>query len=240
MPRRANVEGDNDSFLVDAPQLVFDFHLPFSNIRFIFYEQVGDAGLILDVMASMLENIPHINVIARTTISAVYRTAQIIASLPNLSYQNKAFPDALFHQLLPAMLHPDHDTRIGAHQIFSVVLVPSSIAPQSDHAVSDSKKNVLYPRTLSRTVSVFSSSAALFDKMKHQRIQPKENPSEPNKDKPSGDVGQGNNTGGVLNRIKSSYSRVQSFRPPAQEADSTTKPIKQMVRLEDVSLSCIM
>ena len=141
----------------------------------------------------------------------------------------------MFHQLLPAMLHPDHDTRIGAHQIFSVVLVPSSIAPQSDHDVSDSKKNVLYPRTLSRTVSVFSSSAALFDKMKHQRVQH----VEPNKSKPSGDVGQGNNTGGVLNRIKSGYNRVQSFRPSAPEPDSTTKSIKQMVRLKSVSISCI-
>ncbi|XP_047944796.1 protein SEMI-ROLLED LEAF 2-like isoform X2 [Salvia hispanica] len=183
--------------------------------------KVGDAGLILDVMASMLENIPGINIIARTTISAVYRTAQIIASLPNLSYQNKAFPDALFHQLLPAMLHPDHNTSIGAHQIFSVVLVPSSIAPQSDHAVSDSKKNVLYPRTLSRTVSVFSSSGALFDKMKHQR-------AEQSQEKPSGDVGQGNNTGGVLNRIKSGYSRVQSFKPTAPNVDATTKSSKQM------------
>lgn len=41
-------------------------------------------------MAVMLENISTITVIARTTIAAVYRTAQIVASLPNLSYQNKA------------------------------------------------------------------------------------------------------------------------------------------------------
>ena len=41
-------------------------------------------------MAVMLENISTITVIARNTISAVYRTAQIVASLPNLSYQNKA------------------------------------------------------------------------------------------------------------------------------------------------------
>jgi hypothetical protein len=44
-------------------------------------------------MAVMLENISNITVIARTTISAVYRTAQIVASLPNLSYQNKAKPN---------------------------------------------------------------------------------------------------------------------------------------------------
>lgn len=50
-------------------------------------KQVGDAGPILDVMATMLENISTITVIARTTISAVYRTAQIVASLPNSTYQ---------------------------------------------------------------------------------------------------------------------------------------------------------
>ncbi|KAH6818785.1 hypothetical protein C2S51_002388 [Perilla frutescens var. frutescens] len=204
------------------------FHEVVDECLKVLSSKVGDAGLILDVMASMLENIPGINVIARTTISAVYRTAQIISTLPNLSYKNKAFPDALFHQLLPAMLHPDHDTRIGAHQIFSVVLVPSSIAPQSDHTVSDSKKNVLYPRTLSRTVSVFSSSAALFDKLKNQRIKSRETPCEVNKEKSLGDIGQGNSTSGVFNRIKSSYSQAQSFRTPAPDADSTTKSSKEL------------
>lgn len=41
-------------------------------------------------MSLMLENISTITVIARTTISVVYRTAEIVASLPKLSYQNKA------------------------------------------------------------------------------------------------------------------------------------------------------
>ncbi|KAL0339653.1 UNVERIFIED_CONTAM: protein SEMI-ROLLED LEAF 2 [Sesamum radiatum] len=147
--------------------------------------KVGDAGMILDVMATMLENIPSITVIARTTISTVYRTAQIIASLPKLSYQNKAFPEALFHQLLPAMLHPDHETRIGAHQIFSVVLVPSSVSPYIASTVFDSNKNAGVPRTLSRSVSVFSSSAALFDKLKNQRNNSKGNLYELNKEKGS-------------------------------------------------------
>lgn len=52
--------------------------------------QVGDAGPVLDMMAVMLENVPNITLMARTLISAVYRTAQIMASVPNLSYQNKA------------------------------------------------------------------------------------------------------------------------------------------------------
>ncbi|PIN06737.1 putative transmembrane protein cmp44E [Handroanthus impetiginosus] len=195
--------------------------------------KVGDAGLILDVMATMLENIPSITVIARTTISAVYRTAQIIASLPNLSYQKKAFPEALFHQLLPAMLHPDHETRIGAHQIFSVVLVPSSVSPQPNSTVTDSKRNIDFPRTLSRTVSVFSSSAALFEKLRNQRNHSKESFFELNKEKVSADVEQKNNTSGVLNRIKSSYSRVYSLRNSpasalATDADSATKSSKEV------------
>ncbi|KAL3841253.1 hypothetical protein ACJIZ3_025844 [Penstemon smallii] len=188
--------------------------------------KVGDAGLILDVMASMLENISSITVIARTTISAVYRTAQIIATVPNLSYQKKAFPEALFHQLIPAMVHPDHETRIGAHQIFSVVLVPSSVSPllDDDTTASNGKKNIEFPRTLSRTVSVFSSSAALFDKLKKQRSTSKVKFNELNEEKVSGEEEQRNDTSGVLNRIKSTYSRVYSFKAsPETDADSLTK-----------------
>ncbi|XP_012828031.1 PREDICTED: protein EFR3 homolog cmp44E-like [Erythranthe guttata] len=190
--------------------------------------KVGDAGLILDVMASMLENIPSVTVIARTTVSTVYRTAQIIASLPNLSYRKKAFPEALFHQLLPAMLHPDYETRIGAHQIFSVVLVPTSVSPQSDSSFSDdSKKKIDFPRTLSRTVSVFSSSAALFEKLRNQR----NNLVELNKQKASDENNNNNNnTSGVMNRIKSTYSRAYSIRnspAPDAAADSLAKSNKE-------------
>ncbi|KAH6828761.1 hypothetical protein C2S53_018638 [Perilla frutescens var. hirtella] len=190
--------------------------------------KVGDAGQILDVMASMLENISSITVIARTTISAVYRTAQIIASLPNFLYKNKAFPEALFHQLLPAMVHPDLQTRIGAHQIFSVVLVPSSVCPQPSSDGSDSKKNIEFPRSLSRSVSVFSSSAALLRKLQNQRTPSKENHLD-------GRVpGDGNETGGVVNRIKSTYSRVYSFRSsPAPDVDNANNSSKEadVVRL---------
>lgn len=52
--------------------------------------QVGDASPIFDIMAGMMENLSSITVIARTTVSAVYRTAQIVASLPNMAYNNKA------------------------------------------------------------------------------------------------------------------------------------------------------
>lgn len=95
-------------------------------------KKVGDVGPILDVMAGVLENMSNNTVVARTTISAVHRTAQIISTIPNISYRNKAFPEALFHQLLLAMAHPDHETRVGAHTVFSVVLMPSLLSPWSE------------------------------------------------------------------------------------------------------------
>lgn len=167
--------------------------------------KVGDAGPILDVMAVMLENISTITVIARTTISTVYRAAQIVACLPNLSYQNKAFPEALFHQLLPAMVHPDHETRIGAHRIFSVVLVPSSVCPQPSSVSPEPKKASDLSRTLSRTVSVFSSSAALFEKLRKEKSSSRELTSQESKENVVSE-------GGVLSILRSTYSRAQSIR----------------------------
>ncbi|OVA19391.1 hypothetical protein BVC80_9055g12 [Macleaya cordata] len=163
--------------------------------------KVGDAGPVLDMMAVMLENISSSTVLARTTVSAVYRTAQVVASVPNLSYQNKA---TLFHHLLVAMVYPDHQTRVGAHRIFSVVLVPSSVCPKPSSTSAPEKFDLR--RTLSRTVSVFSSSAALFEKLRKEKssfqdscsglttenLQPKSNSDQ------------------ILNRIKSSASRVYS------------------------------
>ena len=56
-----------------------------------FGDQVSDAGPVLDMMAVMLENIASTPVVARSTAAAVYRTAQIIAAVPNLQYQNKVY-----------------------------------------------------------------------------------------------------------------------------------------------------
>ena len=114
------------------------------------------------------------------------------------------------------MHHPDHQTRIGAHQIFSVVLVPSSVCPQPS---SDASRTDLL-RSLSRTVSVFSSSAALLQKLQNQRTPSRENYTELN----------GDEQGGVLNRIKSTYSRVYSFRSsPAPDGDTGNSSIKEAV-----------
>ena len=50
-------------------------------------------------MAAMLENLSNIPVMSRTLISTVYRTAQIVASIPNLVYQDKARAPVLYLSL---------------------------------------------------------------------------------------------------------------------------------------------
>ncbi|XP_066305880.1 protein SEMI-ROLLED LEAF 2-like isoform X2 [Miscanthus floridulus] len=93
--------------------------------------KVGDAGPILDTLAVVLENISSSMIVARSTISAAYRTAQIVASLPNLSHQSKT-------------------------------------------------RKIDLRRTLSRTTSVFSSSAALFGKLKRDMLSFRESPLQDN------------------------------------------------------------
>ncbi|KAK7257871.1 hypothetical protein RIF29_32166 [Crotalaria pallida] len=102
--------------------------------------KVEDVGPILDLMAGVLENISTTTTTARTTMSAVYQTAKLITSIPNVSYHKKAFPDALFHQLLLAMAHPDHETRIGAHSVFSIVLMPSRFSSGLDQKTKMTEK----------------------------------------------------------------------------------------------------
>lgn len=210
--------------------------------------KVGDAGPILDVMAGMLENISTITVIARTTIVTVYRAAQVVASLPNSSYQNKAFPEALFYQLLPAMVHPDRETRVGAHQIFSVVLVPSSVCPNPSTNSAESRKAGDLPRALSRTVSVFSSSAALFDKLRRDKTMSRDNTHQDNRDNIASE-GQPRNSGnGGLNRLKSSYSRAYSRKASPASAmtdgnsmsDFKTEPAANSLRLSSRQITLLL
>lgn len=195
-------------------------------------KKIGDAGPVLDMMANLLENISTSVSVARSTISAVYRTAQIIASLPNLSYQNKVFPEALFHQLLLAMVHSDHETRVGAHRIFSVVLVPSSVCPSL--ANPEMQKAQDYQRTLSRTVSVFSSSAALFSKLRREKFSFRENAYQESPDNKlhNFDRQPTSSVDAKLYKLQSSQSRVYSMKDlhlsSTPEENSSTNSSKEM------------
>ncbi|KAL5986775.1 hypothetical protein ACLOJK_015108 [Asimina triloba] len=180
-------------------------------------KKVGDAGPVLDMMAGLLENMSTITIIARTTMSSVYRLAQIVAS---------AFPDALFHQLLLSMVNPDHETRVWAHRIFSVVLVPSSVCPRPSSTSSEQPPKAYdLRRTLSRTVSVFSSSAALFEKLRREKTSPQENVSQDGADKLllSNDGQQKTNNESKLSTLKSCKSRLRSFRVPILSSSTDGK-----------------
>nr|XP_016489564.1 PREDICTED: uncharacterized protein LOC107809442 [Nicotiana tabacum] len=113
--------------------------------------KVADMGPILDMMGMVLENIPASIVAARTMIAVVYRTAQIVSCIPNVSYYRKAFPDALFHHLLLAMAHTDHETRAGAHHIFSTVLMAPVSHLSSLHSRNSSQGILVQsPRKLAK------------------------------------------------------------------------------------------
>ncbi|XP_059446358.1 protein SEMI-ROLLED LEAF 2 isoform X1 [Corylus avellana] len=142
-----------------------DLHLALAECLSQLSIKVGDAGPILDMMAVVLENIPATTLVARTTISAVLQTAKIISSIPNVSYQKKAFPEALFHQLLLAMSHPDPQTRVGAHSVFSMVLMPSLLCPCLDQNLETSQAVSRFS-SIGTTQTVRSGSFSIQDEGK--------------------------------------------------------------------------
>ena len=71
----------------------------------------------------------------------------------------QAFPDALFHQLLVAMAHPDHETRFGAHSVFSILLMPSLFSPWSDQ---DKKTSEAVSETFGASASQKRSKVSPF------------------------------------------------------------------------------
>ncbi|XP_020586388.1 uncharacterized protein LOC110028750 [Phalaenopsis equestris] len=130
-------------------------------------KKVGDVGLILDMMAVMLENLPT-STMARTTMSSVFRSAQMAASIPNLSCKNKAFPEALFHQLLLAMTHPDHEIRVGSHRIFSVIILHSNVYPWSTPLISASNEAYGRRQTLLVALSGFASVETILEELRKE------------------------------------------------------------------------
>ncbi|KAL5221144.1 hypothetical protein ABZP36_025857 [Zizania latifolia] len=133
-------------------------------------EKVGDVGPILDMVGVMLENLSYTVTTARTTISSVYRTVQIAASIHKSLYNQKAFPEALFHQLLLAMMHPDKKTRVGSHRVLSTIIAPSLLCPWS--AISfpiPLKSNDSQSITL-LALSAFSSETIMDEGLSKSRI----------------------------------------------------------------------
>lgn len=134
-------------------------------------EKVGDVGPILDMVGVMLENLSHTATVARTTVSSVYRTSQIAASVYKSSYHQKAFPEALFHQLLLAMLHPDNKTRIGSHRVLSTIVAPSLLCPWSSSSFPIPMKGDDLQNLRLLALSAFSSEAIINEMRTNNKIQ---------------------------------------------------------------------
>lgn len=77
----------------------------------------------------------------------------------DIHFHFQVFPEALFVQLLKVMLHPDVEIRIGGHQIFCVLLIPSFAHTRND--VTNHPR-----RWHSKSMSTFSSIAALLEKLR--------------------------------------------------------------------------
>lgn len=74
------------------------------------------------------------------------------------------FPDSLLAQLLKSMMHLDLETRVGAHQIFSVLL-----GQNLNHPRRESEYLFETKKWQSRTSSVFESATALLEKLRKEK-----------------------------------------------------------------------
>lgn len=85
---------------------------------------IKDADSLSYLMVIALEKLPPVGVVARATMGSVLILAHVSVAVH--SHLQLAFPEALLIQILKAMLHTDTEARVVAHQIFSVLLFPSS------------------------------------------------------------------------------------------------------------------
>ncbi|CAN6295342.1 unnamed protein product [Urochloa humidicola] len=124
---------------------------------------INDVRPLYDMMAITLENLPSIPTVARATLGSLLILSHIISLTSISSNTPMVFPEALLQQILKAMVHPDIDTRVGAHHMFSAIVVrgPSHLRSESEYLYETKKQ--------SRTTSVFASATALLEKLRREK-----------------------------------------------------------------------
>ncbi|XP_054802794.1 protein SEMI-ROLLED LEAF 2 isoform X2 [Prosopis cineraria] len=120
---------------------------------------IVDVRPLFDLMAITLENLPP-GITARATIRSLIILSRMIALALVCSHAYQAFPEVLLVQLLTVMLHSDVEARVGAHQIFSILVFPNSYHP---HECSDQHK-IRHAHT--STASASASVIALLEKLR--------------------------------------------------------------------------
>ncbi|KAG8648315.1 protein SEMI-ROLLED LEAF 2 isoform X2 [Manihot esculenta] len=130
---------------------------------------IRDAQPLFDMMAITLENLPSSGVVAHATVGSLIVLAHMISLSSVSSSSQQGFPEALLVQLLKVMLHPDVGVRVGAHQIFSMLLIPSS--NHSRHGVVSLHSGYICEprRWRSNAASTFSSISELLEKLRREK-----------------------------------------------------------------------
>ncbi|XP_039058719.1 LOW QUALITY PROTEIN: protein SEMI-ROLLED LEAF 2-like [Hibiscus syriacus] len=134
---------------------------------------IDNALPLFNMMAISLEKLPSSGVVARATIGSLMIVAHMISLALILSITTGTihfvFPVALLVQLMKAMLHPNIEVRVGAHQIFSALLIPSSNRPR--HEVASLHSGCVYEtrRWHSNNASAFESISALLEKLQREK-----------------------------------------------------------------------
>lgn len=116
---------------------------------------INDLRPLFDLMVIALEKLPPVGIVARATLGSVLILAHVLVAV--YSQLQQAFPEALLVQLLKAMLHPDTEARNVAHQIFAILLFPSSCRTYETR------------RWQSSSSTTFASVTALLEKLRKEK-----------------------------------------------------------------------
>ncbi|XP_015874915.3 protein SEMI-ROLLED LEAF 2 isoform X2 [Ziziphus jujuba] len=129
-------------------------------------KRIGNAQPLFEMMAITLEKLPS-GIVARATVGSLMILAHMISLA--ISSHSQQFPESLLVQLLKVMLHPDVEARVGAHQIFSILLIPSSNRFRRE--VASLRSGFLYQsrRWHSNTSSTFASITARLEKLRKEK-----------------------------------------------------------------------
>nr|XP_011466140.1 PREDICTED: uncharacterized protein LOC101313033 isoform X1 [Fragaria vesca subsp. vesca] len=132
---------------------------------------IGNIRPLFDMMSISLEKLPS-GTVARATMGSLMIVAHMISLALISSQSQQVFPESLLVQLLKVMMHPDVEVRVGAHQIFSVLLIPCSNRPR--HEVAPLQSGFVYQsRKGSLDTASIASITARLEKLRREKDGPK-------------------------------------------------------------------
>eukprot|EP00252_Welwitschia_mirabilis_P012459 TRINITY_DN27535_c0_g1_i1.p1 TRINITY_DN27535_c0_g1~~TRINITY_DN27535_c0_g1_i1.p1 ORF type:complete len:1007 (-),score=225.24 TRINITY_DN27535_c0_g1_i1:173-3193(-) len=129
---------------------------------------------IFSMMAMALEKLSTVPTVARASIRAMLILSQIVATVLNQSFLQQGFPDALFHQLLQAMMHRDSETRVVAHRVFCIILVPTLVSLKSECQTHSVGTQPVPQMMQSKSLLAFASSSFSPEKVRNEKHIPRD------------------------------------------------------------------